>query len=107
MKGALTINDKRYETDVDDDMVNGKAVRSSQIPANDAQGRSFTTIEGLSRDASHLCQRAWLEENVTQAIASATGTRVIVGASDDERARSVLAGRISSRSHHRPPRMKN
>ena len=45
---------------------NGKAVRSCQIAAGDAKGRSFVTIEGLSRDASHPCQRAWLEEDVAQ-----------------------------------------
>lgn len=45
---------------------NGRAVRSCQIPAHDAGGRSFTTIEGLSSDASHPCQRAWLAEDVPQ-----------------------------------------
>src|SRR5881227_2111241 len=45
---------------------NGKAVRSCQIPASEAKGRSFVTIEGLSRNASHPCQRAWLEEDVAQ-----------------------------------------
>src|SRR3954468_3012344 len=45
---------------------NGKAVRSCQIPANEAKDRSFTTIEGLSRDGSHPCQRAWLQEDVAQ-----------------------------------------
>jgi aerobic-type carbon monoxide dehydrogenase small subunit (CoxS/CutS family) len=45
---------------------NGKAVRSCQIPASESKGRSFITIEGLSRDASHPCQRAWLEEDVAQ-----------------------------------------
>jgi isoquinoline 1-oxidoreductase subunit alpha len=44
----------------------GKAVRSCQIPAAHAGGRAFTTIEGLSPDANHPCQRAWLEENVAQ-----------------------------------------
>jgi isoquinoline 1-oxidoreductase alpha subunit len=44
----------------------GKAVRSCQIAASEAKGRSFTTIEGLSKDASHPCQRAWLEEDVAQ-----------------------------------------
>ena len=45
---------------------NGKAVRSCQVAAREAKGRSFTTIEGLSKDASHPCQRAWLEEDVAQ-----------------------------------------
>jgi len=96
MKISLTINEAHKEVDVDDDMPlvwvlrdslgltgtkfgcgvgvcgsctvleNGKAVRSCQIAANEAKDRSFTTIEGLSRDASHPCQRAWLEEDVAQ-----------------------------------------
>jgi isoquinoline 1-oxidoreductase alpha subunit len=45
---------------------NGKAIRSCQVPASEANGRSFITIEGLSRDASHPCQRAWLDEDVAQ-----------------------------------------
>jgi aerobic-type carbon monoxide dehydrogenase small subunit (CoxS/CutS family) len=45
---------------------NGKAVRSCQITAREADGKSFTTIEGLSRDGSHPCQRAWIEEDVSQ-----------------------------------------
>jgi isoquinoline 1-oxidoreductase alpha subunit len=44
----------------------GLAVRSCQVPARDAAGRSFTTIEGLSPDGSHPCQRAWIEEDVAQ-----------------------------------------
>jgi aerobic-type carbon monoxide dehydrogenase small subunit (CoxS/CutS family) len=43
-----------------------EALRSCQIAARDAVGRSFTTIEGLSSDANHPCQRAWLEEDVAQ-----------------------------------------
>ena len=45
---------------------NGVALRSCQIAAADAAGRSFTTIEGLAPDASHPCQRAWIEEDVAQ-----------------------------------------
>lgn len=43
-----------------------KAVRSCQIAASQANGRSFTTIEGLGGAALHPCQRAWLEEDVAQ-----------------------------------------
>lgn len=42
------------------------AVRSCQIPASAASGKSFTTIEGLSRDRTHPCQRAWIAEDVSQ-----------------------------------------
>ena len=45
---------------------NGKAVRACQIPASEAASQSFITIEGLSPDVSHPCQRAWLEEEVAQ-----------------------------------------
>ena len=45
---------------------NGKAIRSCQVPASEANERNFVTIEGLSRDASHPCQRAWLDEDVAQ-----------------------------------------
>jgi len=44
----------------------GKALRSCQIAAHEAANRSFTTIEGLSGDANHPCQRAWLDEDVAQ-----------------------------------------
>jgi aerobic-type carbon monoxide dehydrogenase small subunit (CoxS/CutS family) len=96
MKIKIGINGARHEVEVDDDMPlvwilrdtlmltgtkfgcgvgvcgsctvleNGKAVRSCQIPAHEAKDRNFTTIEGLSRDASHPCQRAWLTEDVAQ-----------------------------------------
>ena len=45
---------------------NGKALRACQIPASAAASRSFVTIEGLSPDVSHPCQRAWLTEDVAQ-----------------------------------------
>lgn len=44
----------------------GQALRSCQIAAREAAGRSFTTIEGLSADANHPCQHAWIEEDVAQ-----------------------------------------
>src|SRR3954469_20045173 len=44
-------------------VLHGKeAVRSCQIAASEAAGKSFTTIEGLN----HPCQKAWLEEDVAQ-----------------------------------------
>jgi len=44
----------------------GRAVRSCQVAAAEARGQAFTTIEGLSSNHSHPCQRAWLEEDVAQ-----------------------------------------
>ena len=45
---------------------NGSALRACQIPCSEAAGRNFVTIEGLSSDGDHPCQRAWLEEDVAQ-----------------------------------------
>jgi isoquinoline 1-oxidoreductase alpha subunit len=42
------------------------AVRACQISIEQAHGKSYTTIEGLSADGTHLCQRAWIEEDVAQ-----------------------------------------
>jgi len=42
------------------------AVRSCSLPISAAASHSFTTIEGLSADASHPCQIAWLEADVAQ-----------------------------------------
>jgi aerobic-type carbon monoxide dehydrogenase small subunit (CoxS/CutS family) len=42
------------------------AVRACQITAAEAAGKRYTTIEGLSQDGSHPCQRAWIEEDVAQ-----------------------------------------
>jgi len=42
------------------------AVRSCGTPISAAANRAFTTIEGLSADATHPCQAAWLEEDVAQ-----------------------------------------
>ena len=47
-------------------MEGSSAVRSCQIAASEANGKSFTTIEGLGAATLHPCQRAWLEEDVAQ-----------------------------------------
>ncbi len=44
----------------------GKAVRACQITISEAEGKSFTTIEGLSANGNHPCQKAWIEEDVAQ-----------------------------------------
>ena len=46
-------------------LVGADAIRSCQLPIESA-ARPVTTIEGLSRDGRHPCQRAWLEEDVAQ-----------------------------------------
>jgi aerobic-type carbon monoxide dehydrogenase small subunit (CoxS/CutS family) len=91
---SLTVNGKDYQVDVSKDipllwvlrdylgltgtkfgcgmgecgsctvLIEGKAERSCQISAEDAQGASITTIEGLPE--SHPVKRAWIEEQVVQ-----------------------------------------
>lgn len=46
--------------------MNGAAVRSCSIPVSSAEGKDITTIEGLSDDASHPVQQAWIEHDVPQ-----------------------------------------
>jgi isoquinoline 1-oxidoreductase alpha subunit len=46
--------------------VDGQAVRSCSVPANNAVGKSVTTIEGLSRDGNHPIQIAWKEFDTPQ-----------------------------------------
>jgi aerobic-type carbon monoxide dehydrogenase small subunit (CoxS/CutS family) len=44
----------------------GRAVRSCQVPVQNAAGADVVTIEGLSPDGSHPLQRAWLELDVPE-----------------------------------------
>ena len=44
----------------------GQAVRSCQVPVAAAASGAITTIEGLSPDASHPVQRAWMALDVPQ-----------------------------------------
>ncbi len=46
--------------------IDGRAERSCLVPAGSVADREVTTIEGLSADASHAVQRAWLDEDVPQ-----------------------------------------
>ncbi|WP_313916079.1 2Fe-2S iron-sulfur cluster-binding protein [Tahibacter sp.] len=93
---SLTINGKTQQFDVPDDMpllwvirdiagltgtkfgcgmaqcgactvhVDGAPLRACVMPVGAAAGKSITTIEGLSADASHPVQRAWAELDVVQ-----------------------------------------
>ena len=47
-------------------LIDGKAVKSCQYPASATVGKKITTIEGLSEDATHPIQQAWIELNVPQ-----------------------------------------
>ncbi|MFZ4690365.1 MAG: (2Fe-2S)-binding protein [Polymorphobacter sp.] len=46
--------------------IDGKAVRSCQVPIGSIEGTFVTTIEGLSDDRSHPVQQAWIAEQVPQ-----------------------------------------
>ena len=46
--------------------LNGMAMRSCQLPVSAVGSQEITTIEGISEDASHPVQKAWLEHDVAQ-----------------------------------------
>jgi isoquinoline 1-oxidoreductase subunit alpha len=46
--------------------VEGEAVRSCSLPVGNVNGKSITTIEGLSADSRHPVQVAWLSLDVPQ-----------------------------------------
>ena len=46
--------------------LNGRAVRSCGITVGEAEGKSVTTIEGLSEDSSHPVKEVWIKLDVPQ-----------------------------------------
>jgi isoquinoline 1-oxidoreductase alpha subunit len=46
--------------------VDGEPTRSCQTQLQDVAGKAVTTIEGLSPNASHPLQKAWIAEQVPQ-----------------------------------------
>ena len=46
--------------------LDGTPIRSCSFPVSAVEGRSVTTIEGLSEDASHPVQQAWIKHQVPQ-----------------------------------------
>ena len=46
--------------------INGEPARSCITPISSVAGKKITTIEGLSADASHPVQIAWMAEDVPQ-----------------------------------------
>ena len=46
--------------------LDGKAVRSCAVDVGAAASSEITTIEGLSPNGSHACQKAWVELGVPQ-----------------------------------------
>lgn len=46
--------------------LDGVATRTCMLPISAVEGKSVTTIEGLSRDRRHPVQQAWIAEDVPQ-----------------------------------------
>ena len=46
--------------------MDGQPIRACATPVSVVAGKSITTIEGLSEDASHPVQQAWAEHKVPQ-----------------------------------------
>jgi isoquinoline 1-oxidoreductase alpha subunit len=47
-------------------LMNGQPVRACSVPVGQVTDFDIITIEGLSADASHPVQQAWIEEDVPQ-----------------------------------------
>jgi isoquinoline 1-oxidoreductase alpha subunit len=47
-------------------LLEGSVTRSCVLPISALDGKSITTIEGLSKDKSHAVQQAWIAESVPQ-----------------------------------------
>ena len=81
--------------------INGEATRSCITPVSSVSGKKVTTIEGLSSDASHPVQRAWMEEDVPQCgycqsgqIMSAAALLAATPNPDDADIDAAMAGNI-------------
>ena len=81
--------------------VDGQAARSCSMTIEAAQGRSITTIEGLSADGDHPVQKAWLEHDVPQCgycqsgqIMSAAALLSKNGSPTDEEINNAMNGNI-------------
>jgi len=46
--------------------IDGDAARACSIPISNVKNKKITTIEGLSENATHPVQKAWLEHDVAQ-----------------------------------------
>lgn len=61
-------------------LVDGEALRSCLISLAEAEGRSVTTIEALSRDRSHPVQKALVEEQAIQCGFCTPGIAIAIAA---------------------------
>lgn len=81
--------------------LDGLAVRSCQLPVAAAEGKSITTIEGLSENGDHPLQKAWIEHDVPQCGYCQTGQIMTAAAflkdnpnPTDEEIESAMDGNI-------------
>ncbi len=81
--------------------LDGKPLRSCVTPAAAAEGKSVTTIEGLSPDGRHPVQRAWAELDVVQCgycqsgqIVSAAALLAATPAPSDSEIDAAMSGNI-------------
>jgi isoquinoline 1-oxidoreductase alpha subunit len=81
--------------------VDGKAERSCTVTMKEVQGKSVTTIEGLSPDGNHPVQKAWRAQNVPQCgycqpgqIMQAAGLLNEKGKPSDEEIYAAMQGNI-------------
>jgi isoquinoline 1-oxidoreductase subunit alpha len=81
--------------------LDGKPLRSCVTPAAAAEGKSVTTIEGLSPDGRHPVQRAWAELDVVQCgycqsgqIMSAAALLAATPAPSDSEIDAAMSGNI-------------
>ena len=47
-------------------LLEGEVARSCVMPVSAVEGKAITTIEGLSKDSTHVVQQAWIAESVPQ-----------------------------------------
>jgi isoquinoline 1-oxidoreductase alpha subunit len=47
-------------------LIDGKATKSCMTTVSQIDGKTITTIEGLSEKADHPLQKAWIQEDVSQ-----------------------------------------
>jgi aerobic-type carbon monoxide dehydrogenase small subunit (CoxS/CutS family) len=81
--------------------VDGVPLRACALPLSAVEGKSITTIEGLSSDRRHAVQRAWIELDVPQCGYCQSGqimsTVALLGANPnptDAQIDAALAGNI-------------
>ncbi|MEH6583155.1 MAG: (2Fe-2S)-binding protein [Halioglobus sp.] len=81
--------------------LDGRPMRSCQLPLSEAAGAKITTIEGLATDAAHPVQKAWRDHNVPQCgycqsgqIMSASALLASNASPTDSEIDSAMAGNI-------------